>query len=104
MENSILLKRKQDYFGKTPLDILEKELDEFDYLNEIGPYVLTDEEDTNEMSPLLIELKDFLENATPEELEENWKQLEKYSKVGPNALEFVKELEHLENETIYKEK
>lgn len=46
------------------------------------------------MSKLLKELQDFLENATPEELKENWKQLEKYSKVGPNALEFVKKLEN----------
>lgn len=99
-----LVEQLQEYFNNTPLDVLEKELEKYDYLNEIGPYVLTDDEDTEEMSPLLIELKDFLENATPEELEENWKQLEKYSKVGPNALEFVKELEHIENKTIYKEK
>lgn len=31
----------------------------------------------------------FLENATPEQLEENWKHLEKYSNVAPNAKEFV---------------
>jgi hypothetical protein len=41
------------------------------------------------MSKLVKELLNFLETATPEQLEENWKQLEKYSKVGPNALEFV---------------
>lgn len=41
------------------------------------------------MSKLVKELLNFLETATPEQLEENWKQLEKYSKVGPNVLEFV---------------
>lgn len=41
------------------------------------------------MSKLVKELLDFLESATPEQLDENWKQLEKYSNVGPNAIEFV---------------
>lgn len=41
------------------------------------------------MSKLVKELLNFLETATPQQLEENWKQLEKYSKVGPNANEFV---------------
>lgn len=41
------------------------------------------------MSKLLKGLQYFLENATPEQLEENWKNLEKYSNIGPNAIEFV---------------
>lgn len=41
------------------------------------------------MSKLLKGLQHFLENATPEQLEKNWKHLGKYSKVGPNAIEFV---------------
>lgn len=41
------------------------------------------------MSKLVNSLLNFLETATPEQLEENWKHLEKYSKVGPNAIEFV---------------
>lgn len=41
------------------------------------------------MSKLVNRLLNFLENATPEQLDENWKQLEKYSNAGPNAIEFV---------------
>ena len=41
------------------------------------------------MSKLVNNLLNFLENATPEQLEENWKYLEKYSNIGPNAIEFV---------------
>ena len=41
------------------------------------------------MSKLVQELLDFLETATPEQLEENLKHLEKYSNIGPNAIEFV---------------
>lgn len=41
------------------------------------------------MSKLVKELLNFLETATPEQLEENWKHLEEYSKVGPSAIEFV---------------
>lgn len=40
-------------------------------------------------SKLVNRLLDFLEKATSEQLEENWKHLEEYSKVGPNAIEFV---------------
>lgn len=41
------------------------------------------------MSKLVQELLDFLKTATPEQLEENWKHLEKYSNIGPNAKEFA---------------
>lgn len=41
------------------------------------------------MSKLVNRLLNFLENATPEQLEENWKHLEKYSNIGSNAIEFV---------------
>lgn len=40
-------------------------------------------------SKLVNRLLDFLEKATPEQLKENWKHLEEYSKVGPSAIEFV---------------
>ena len=43
----------------------------------------------NLMSKLVNNLLNFLENATLEQLEENWKHLEKYSNIGPNAIEFV---------------
>lgn len=43
----------------------------------------------NRMSKLVKNLLNFLENATPEQLEENWKHLEKYSNIGSNAIEFV---------------
>ena len=41
------------------------------------------------MSKLVNRLLNFLENATPERLEENWKYLEKYSNVGPNAMDYI---------------
>lgn len=37
------------------------------------------------------ELKEHLDNATPEQLEEDWKELEKLSEVGPIADEYVKQ-------------
>lgn len=41
------------------------------------------------MSKLLNNLLDFLSHATSEQLEENWKYLEPYEDIGPNAKEFV---------------
>lgn len=41
------------------------------------------------MSKLLDDLLDFLSRATNEQLEENWKRLEPYEDIGPNAKEFV---------------
>lgn len=41
------------------------------------------------MSKLLDDLLDFLSFATSEQLEENWKHLEPYENIGPNAREFV---------------
>ena len=38
-----LLKQLKEYFDNTPKDLLEKEAEEWSYLNEIGPYVPTDE-------------------------------------------------------------
>ena len=46
------------------------------------------------MSKLVNRLLNFLENATPEQLEGNWKQLEKYSNVGPNAITIKKLLKN----------
>lgn len=89
-----LLEQLKEYFDNTPKDVLDKEMEKYEYLNEIGPYVLTDDEDTTEMSPLLKELKDFLNNASEEELKKNWEILEQWENVGPNALEFVKKLEN----------
>lgn len=86
-----LLKQLKEYFDNTPKDVLEKEAKEWSYLNEIGPYVLTDEEDTNGMSPLIKELNEFLNNASEEELKSNWEVLKQWENVGPNALEFVNE-------------
>lgn len=86
-----LLKQLKEYFDNTPKDLLEKEAEEWSYLNEIGPYVPTDEEDVNEMSPLIKELNEFLNNASEEELKRNWEVLKEWENVGPNALEFVNE-------------
>ena len=86
-----LLKQLQEYFDNTPKDLLEKEAEEWSYLNEIGPYVPTDEEDVNEMSPLIKELNEFLNNASEEELKRIWEVLKEWENVGPNALEFVNE-------------
>lgn len=41
------------------------------------------------MTESLKEVLNFLQTATPEQLEENWKRLKKYSKIGLNAKEFV---------------
>lgn len=42
------------------------------------------------MGKLLDELLDYLSNASSEQLEKDWKQLEPFSHVGPTAEEFVK--------------
>lgn len=42
-------------------------------------------------SKCLQELKEYLDNATPEQLEEDWKELEKFSEVGPVADEYVEQ-------------
>ena len=86
-----ILKQLKEYFDNTPKDVLEKEAEEWSYLNEIGPYVPTDEEDVKEMLPLIKELNDFLNNASEEELKRNWEVLKEWENVGPNALEFVNE-------------
>lgn len=43
------------------------------------------------MSKLLNDVLKFLSFATEEELKENWKCLEPYKDIGPNAEEFAKE-------------
>ena len=101
MKNSILTKRTQNYFGKTPRDVLEKEA-LMRILNNtwygMGPYVITDENEIREqnkeaISPLLKELNEFLNNASEEELKRNWEDLKQWENVGPNARDFVKRLE-----------
>lgn len=42
------------------------------------------------MSKLLDDVLNFLSTATPEQLQENWKHLEPYENIGPNAGEFIK--------------
>lgn len=141
MKNSILTKRTQNYFGKTPQSVLDADSTEWDYLSNseggckskgenlveqlqahfdntprdvlekeelmrilnnslygMGPYVITDENEIREqnkepISPLLKELNDFFNNASEEELKRNWEDLKEWEHVGPNAAEFVKELE-----------
>lgn len=44
------------------------------------------------MGKLLESLKEYLNNASKEELEENWKELEPYNEIGPDALEYYEEL------------
>jgi hypothetical protein len=93
-----LVEQLEEYFNNTPKDILDKDMEEFDYLNEIGPYVITDENEIHEqykesISSLLKELNEFLNNASEEELKRNWEDLKEWEHVGPNAAEFVKELE-----------
>lgn len=41
------------------------------------------------MSKLLNDQLNFLSSATPEQLKENWKHLEPYENIGPNAREFA---------------
>lgn len=66
-----LLSQLKEYFDNTPKDVLEKEAEEWSYLNEIGPYVLTENEDVNEIYPLIKELNDFLNNASEEDFKKN---------------------------------
>lgn len=44
------------------------------------------------MGKLLDNLKEYLNNASKEELEENLKELEPYNEIGPDAYEYCKEL------------
>ena len=41
------------------------------------------------MSKFLDDVLKFLSSATSEQLEENWKRLEPYEDIGPNAKEFI---------------
>lgn len=66
-----LVNHLKEYFSNTPKDVLEKEAEEWSYLNEIGPYVLTENEDVNEIYPLIKELNGFLNNASEEDFKKN---------------------------------
>ena len=41
------------------------------------------------MSKLLEELQEYLSNATTEQLEKDWKELEPFSHIGTEAKDFV---------------
>lgn len=41
------------------------------------------------MGKLLEELRNFLSTATPEQLEQAWKEVEQFKDVGPTITEFV---------------
>nr|DAK15758.1 MAG TPA: hypothetical protein [Ackermannviridae sp.] len=96
-----LVEQLQANFDNTPRDVLEKEELMRILKNSfygMGPYVITDENEIREqnkefISPLLKELNDFLNNASEEDLKRNWEDLKEWENVGPNAAEFVKELE-----------
>ena len=93
-----LLEQLKEHFDNTPKDVLDKEMEEFEYLNEIGPYVITDENEIREqnkesISPLLKELNELSNNASEEELKRNWEDLKQGENVRPKARDFVKELE-----------
>lgn len=53
-------------------------------INDLQPY---------KESKCLQELKEYLDNATSEQLEEDWKELEKFSEFGPVADEYIKQWE-----------
>lgn len=42
------------------------------------------------MGTLVEQLIAYLESATPEQLEEDWKELEPYNEIGPSAEEWMK--------------
>lgn len=44
------------------------------------------------MSKLLNNLIDYLNNSSKEELQKNWKSLEKFSHIKPNAKEYVNKM------------
>lgn len=63
---------------------------ELDYLNEMGPYVITDENEIREqnkeiISPLLKELNDFLNNVSEEELKRIWEDLLSFRRSLPKV-------------------
>ena len=41
------------------------------------------------MGKLLKELQEYLSNATTEQLEKDWEELEQFSHIGPEAKDFV---------------
>ena len=43
------------------------------------------------MGKLLDELLEYLSNATPEQLEKDWEELEPLSHIGPEAEEFIRQ-------------
>lgn len=42
---------------------------------------------TKEQHPILQALQDYLDNTSPEQLEQDWKELEKYNQYGPDMEE-----------------
>lgn len=46
------------------------------------------------------QLKKYLANATPEQLEKDYKELEEFNKIGPSFEEFFLELEEIPNMLI----
>lgn len=49
------------------------------------------------MGKLLEELRNFLSTATPEQLEQAWKEVEQFEDVGPTITEYIESVEKVEN-------
>lgn len=44
---------------------------------------------TKEQHPILQALQDYLDNASPEQLEKDWEELEQYNQYGPDMEELL---------------
>lgn len=67
-------------------------------LKEIADYLKTilksvDNVVSNSNMPLLEEVKNYLENASPEQLQQDWKEMEKFDDCGPLVKDFIENKE-----------
>lgn len=49
----------------------------------------------NKKLRLLDRLKEYLDNASKEELEKDWKELESYNNIGPDVKEYIEYIRKL---------
>ena len=55
------------------------------------------------MGKLLEELRNFLSNATPEQLEQAWKEVEQFEDVGPTITEYIESAKNCSENNYTKE-
>lgn len=62
------------------------------HLESSGFVAISDDEDKCSNKSLVEQLKDYLDNATPEQLEKDYKELEDWVEIGPKIVEIDGEL------------